>query len=251
MKSRTFFLTVACLCVFAPAAQAQLLNIGPSALAVFQLAPPHSDCFGIHGPGCDAAKCESEVCTNDPSCCSSQWDGVCVSVAEDACRARVGIGDVDLSAIPFYRLNVAGDAAVQGELDMGAGGVPQKIINVADPTNPQDVATKSYVDANSGAGGALAYAHVLADGTVENDSGNITVTKIATGFYCIGVTGGTVHVAVASLDSLPNVGGSVQAGVFSASGCPSGNTDVAVITREQSQDGGVPGSDKAFYIIVN
>jgi hypothetical protein len=69
--------------------------------------------------------------------------------------------------------------------------------------------------------------------------------------YCIGVTGGTVHVAVVSLDSLPNVGGTVQAGVFHASGCPANASDILVITRPQTQDGGIPGADRAFYIIVN
>jgi hypothetical protein len=96
----------------------------------------------------------------------------------------------------------------------------------------------------------LAYARVLADGTVNNDSGNITVVKIGAGFYCIGVTGGTVQVPVASLDSLFNVGGTVQTGVFWASGCPPEANNIAVITRPQAQDGGLPGQDRAFYIIV-
>ena len=102
------------------------------------------------------------------------------------------------------------------------------------------------------AGTALAYARVNADGTIGQDSGNIAVTRVAPGSYCIGITGGTPHVAVASLDALRNVGGSVQAGVFRASSCvPSGNDDVFVITRGHDQDGGSPGSDRGFYIIVN
>src|SRR6266404_4283065 len=101
------------------------------------------------------------------------------------------------------------------------------------------------------AGTALAYAHVHADGTIDQDSGNVTVSKFPNGVYCIGVTGGTVHVAVVSLDSLPNVGGTVQAGVFHASGCPANASDILVITRPQTQDGGIPGADRAFYIIVN
>src|SRR6266404_2348675 len=101
------------------------------------------------------------------------------------------------------------------------------------------------------AGTALAYAHVHADGTIDQDSGNVTVFKFPNGVYCIGVTGGTVHVAVVSLDSLPNVGGTVQAGVFHASGCPANASDILVITRPQTQDGGIPGADRAFYIIVN
>ena len=117
----------------------------------------------------------------------------------------------------------------------------------AGPTGPQGPTGPA-----GPAGTALAFARVGADGTVSQGSGNITVTKVFPGMYCIGVTGGPVHVAVASLDSLPNVGGSVQAGVFAASVCTaSGNNKILVITREQAQDGGSPGTDKAFYIIVN
>ena len=70
-----------------------------------------------------------------------------------------------------------------------------------------------------------------------------------------------VHVAVVSLDSHANVGGTVQAGVFLASGCdatnPTGATgaldgnDIYVVTRPQLQDGGQNGIDRAFYLIVN
>ena len=60
-----------------------------------------------------------------------------------------------------------------------------------------------------------------------------------------------MHAAVASLDALRNVGGSVQAGVFWASGCPEEANDILVITRPHAQDGGTPGADKGFYIIVN
>jgi hypothetical protein len=100
----------------------------------------------------------------------------------------------------------------------------------------------------------LAYAHVWADGTVDQDSGNVTVARpdAFPGGYCIGVSGGTAQTAVVSLDSLPNAGGTVQAGVFFASVCsPFPNAhDILVITRPQGQDGGSPGEDRAFYIIV-
>ena len=62
--------------------------------------------------------------------------------------------------------------------------------------------------------GLLAWAYVNANGTVASSSGNVTVANPGAGSYCIGVTGGTAHVAVASLDSLENTGGTVQAGVF-------------------------------------
>src|SRR5262249_15567509 len=103
------------------------------------------------------------------------------------------------------------------------------------------------------AGTAVAYAHIAADGTVSQSSGNITATRVNSGVYCVEVTGAFVHVAVVSLDSGPNVGGSVQAGGSSASACPNlnGTGDIFVLTRPQSQDGGIPGADRAFYIIAN
>ena len=103
----------------------------------------------------------------------------------------------------------------------------------------------------AGTGGALAYAHVNADGTIDSHSGNITVQRIYSGSYCIGVTGGTPHVAIANLDALMNVGGSVQTGMFMASSCPANARHIFVITRSHGQDGGSPGTDRAFYIIVN
>lgn len=99
--------------------------------------------------------------------------------------------------------------------------------------------------------GLLAWAYVNANGTVASSSGNVTVANVNSGLYCIGVTGGTAHVAVASLDSLENTGGTVQAGVFHASGCPANAANIFVVTRPQSQDGGIPGANHAFYIIVS
>jgi len=99
--------------------------------------------------------------------------------------------------------------------------------------------------------GLLAWAYVNANGTVATSSGNVTVANPGPGSYCIGVTGGAAHVAVASLDSLENTGGTVQAGVFAASGCPANASNILVITRPQSQDGGLPGVNHAFYIIVS
>ena len=99
--------------------------------------------------------------------------------------------------------------------------------------------------------GLLAWAYVNANGTVASSSGNVTVANPGAGSYCIGVTGGTAHVAVASLDSLENTGGTVQAGVFAASVCPANASNILVVTRPQSQDGGFPGVNHAFYIIVS
>ena len=93
----------------------------------------------------------------------------------------------------------------------------------------------------------------MPSGTFDQDSGNISVHNPYSGIYCIGITGGTPHVAVASLDALINVGGSVQAGVFHASDCsqyPDAN-QIFVVTRQHNQDGGIPGTNKGFYIIID
>jgi hypothetical protein len=101
------------------------------------------------------------------------------------------------------------------------------------------------------AGTALAYAHVNANGTIDSASANIIIQRVFDGAYCVGVTGGTVHVAVATLDARANVGGSVQTGVYSATDCPESADDAFVVTRPHLQDGGFPGSDRAFFLIVN
>jgi hypothetical protein len=147
----------------------------------------------------------------------------------------------------------------------------------AGAAGPQGPAGSQGVQGNTGpagpAGTALAYAHINADGTLDTalSSPNVVVFKHPTlggspgqtdaGLYCIGITGGTdgmVHVAVASLDSQPNVAGTVTTGVFLASGCegtgPLGTSfsnNIYVVTRPVGQAGGQNGEDRAFYIIVN
>jgi hypothetical protein len=105
--------------------------------------------------------------------------------------------------------------------------------------------------AGAGWAGSAGWAYVNANGTVASSSGNVTVANPGPGSYCIGVTGGTAHVAVANLDSLQNTGGTVQAGVFDASGCPANAANILVVTRPQLQDGGLPGINHAFYIMVS
>jgi hypothetical protein len=140
----------------------------------------------------------------------------------------------------------------------------------AGATGPQGAQGPQGVQGDPGpagpAGSALAYAHVsvvdydTGEWTFDQDqsSTNITVEQAGdpnsptAGAFCIGVTGGPVHAAVASLDSLPNRGGTVQAGVFNASDCANWGhpSDVYVVTRNQAQDGGFPGTNKSFYLIV-
>jgi hypothetical protein len=99
--------------------------------------------------------------------------------------------------------------------------------------------------------GQLAWAHVAGDGTVLGSSGNVTVARASPGVYCVGVAGGTSHAAMAVLDSAANVGGTIQTGVFSASGCPSNADDILIVTRPHGQDGGIPGADRAYYLAVS
>jgi len=43
-------------------------------------------CFGAHGTtGCENAFCCEKVCAADPSCCSTDWDSICVDRARDLC----------------------------------------------------------------------------------------------------------------------------------------------------------------------
>jgi hypothetical protein len=154
-----------------------------------------------------------------------------------------------------------GGLPVDGDYLLGiSGGTNSKYVDLFDltivaagPTGPEGPQGPDGPQGPAGpAGGILAYAHVNADATINNDSGNITVSSTSPGMYCVGVTGGTVHVAVVSQDSRQNQGGYVQASVIRASGCvASGNDDIRVVTRNLSQDGGFPGTAKAFYIIVN
>jgi hypothetical protein len=94
---------------------------------------------------------------------------------------------------------------------------------------------------------------VLADGTLDvSQSQNVSVTKPHPGGYCVHVVSGVPRVAVASLDSMPNVGGSVQAAIAAASVCAPNHVNTAyVVTRPHAQDGGLNGADRAFYIIIN
>ncbi len=49
-------------------------------------------CFEAHGPGCADESCCNAVCSFDPYCCDSGWDGVCVSEANGSCAPHVVAG---------------------------------------------------------------------------------------------------------------------------------------------------------------
>jgi hypothetical protein len=54
------------------------------------------DCFEAHEtPGCDITECCNAVCAADPFCCDTEWDGLCVSGANNLCSTCGGVGAGD------------------------------------------------------------------------------------------------------------------------------------------------------------
>jgi len=60
-------------------------------------------------------------------------------------RANGGVG-INTDSPGSYGLRVSGQVGLNDNLDMGPDATNAKIVNVADPTNAQDVATRNYVD---------------------------------------------------------------------------------------------------------
>ncbi len=61
---------------------------------------PH-DCFIVHAvPGCSDLACAIMTCADDPSCCESTWDAICVAYANQQCTSRLGDLDGDDSVGP-------------------------------------------------------------------------------------------------------------------------------------------------------
>jgi hypothetical protein len=165
-----------------------------------------------------------------------------IAVAAGAVLVTVVAGGFAWATIP------AGNGVIQGCYD---GGGSVKVVEALPCPRGYTPFQWNQPGPPGPPGTALAYAHVNANGTIDHASSNVTVERVFDGSYCVGVTGGTVHVAVATLDAFSNVGGSVQTGFFSSSDCPETTNDVLVVTRPHLQDGGFPGSDRAFYLIVN
>lgn len=58
--------------------------------APFECPDADHNCFETGGPGCTDPACCEQVCTDDPFCCDTEWDSLCVDQAEDVCD---GCGD--------------------------------------------------------------------------------------------------------------------------------------------------------------
>jgi hypothetical protein len=66
---------------------ALLANWGPCPVC----GPGAGPCFEEHaGPGCDDVACCTVVCNDDPFCCDTQWDGICVQSAFSLCASAPG-----------------------------------------------------------------------------------------------------------------------------------------------------------------
>lgn len=75
-------------------------DAGCAATAADLCAPPScpadGDCFSVHANGgCDDEFCCSTVCLDDPVCCSSGWDNICVDLAGELCSTCPGSGHCD------------------------------------------------------------------------------------------------------------------------------------------------------------
>ncbi len=56
--------------------------------------PSAGSCYTTHGPACNDFNCCEQVCTADPFCCTTSWDGICVNEATSMCGAPC-VGDIN------------------------------------------------------------------------------------------------------------------------------------------------------------
>jgi hypothetical protein len=65
--------------------QREPMSWAPSAQPTFAI----DNCCVMHAePGCVDPSCEADVCADDPFCCSTEWDALCVLAAEALCDCQ-------------------------------------------------------------------------------------------------------------------------------------------------------------------
>jgi len=70
--------------------------VGTFVLTTSALAGGSNCCVANGTPGCDDAACEALICSQDPFCCDTSWDGICADAAIaqcDVCDGGGGPGD--------------------------------------------------------------------------------------------------------------------------------------------------------------
>jgi len=100
-----------------------LLGVGFLVLAVPQdssvaIAPVTNCCFVNGGTGCNNSICEDIVCSFDSFCCEFEWDGKCVSAAEEFCEVCGGTPPIVSRPIPT--MNQWGLIALAGIMGLAA-----------------------------------------------------------------------------------------------------------------------------------
>lgn len=188
----------------------------------------------------------------------------------------VALGGSSYAALKVTGRNVPKDALTGADIKNLTGrdvinnsltGADVKNLTSADVTNGKLLAEdfapgqlpKGETGATGPAGSALAYAHINADGTVDQaNSKNVTVPLSAPGQYCLDVTTGErPHNVVASIDAAVGNSG-VYDGIaptlvpdFVAAACaPSTTADAYVDTRDRTSAFPTRAA-KPFYVVFN
>jgi len=93
------------------------------------------DCCAAHAsPGCADAGCCERVCSLNPACCDTTWDGACASLAAQACTAcGGGDGEDCIGCIPLYSREPYEGTTV------GASGMNLSICDQPTPPSNPDV----------------------------------------------------------------------------------------------------------------
>ncbi|MEE9297018.1 MAG: hypothetical protein V3W34_18910 [Phycisphaerae bacterium] len=77
--------------------------------------PAAGSCFTANGsPGCENADCCVNVCADNPSCCTTEWDAACAALATTDCAEPfndycIDSLPIDLGATPFSNVSATSD----------------------------------------------------------------------------------------------------------------------------------------------